>query len=262
MGQMGTQLLLNYCYGHADSTLLLCPYGPLTNYINHNQSLANVRLAWGRPESGNHMPHLMQQSIDSIEDDTAKLSMEIVAIRDIHEGEEIFLDYGDDWEAAWQADRYKSASQLNSDTTIQLPTVFEVLNHTVDALPPNLGMKCDYEYVNKWEHHYFSGTLDHFSIFHQPNFLDCEILQRSILEDGFTSYTVHMYRIENQKYENNDEEESDNSIIAQLPRKAIRYYDRPLTSDIHLPNAFRHDIRIPDEIFPKSWRNKVSRSIY
>jgi hypothetical protein len=213
----------------------------------------------------------MQQSIDSIEDGTAKLSMEIVAIRDIHEGEEIFLDYGDDWEAAWHdhirkwepvqgADRYKSASQLNSDATIQLPTVFEVLNHTADAQPPNLGLKCDHGYVDEWEHHYSSDTLDHFSIFHHPNFWDCEILQRSILEDGFTSYTVHMYHIENKKYENNEEEESaiaESSIIAQLPRKAIRFYDRPLTSDIHLPNAFRHDIRIPDEIFPKSWRNKV-----
>ncbi len=41
-GKMGYQLLLNYCYGHKDSTLLLCPYGPLTNFINHNQNFGLI----------------------------------------------------------------------------------------------------------------------------------------------------------------------------------------------------------------------------
>jgi hypothetical protein len=64
----GHQVLLNYCFGYHESTLLLCPYGSgktaitqvavaalafsLTNlyvgvnYINHNASLANVRIQW------------------------------------------------------------------------------------------------------------------------------------------------------------------------------------------------------------------------
>ena len=29
------QLLLNYCYGHPNSDLLLLPYAPLVNFINH-----------------------------------------------------------------------------------------------------------------------------------------------------------------------------------------------------------------------------------
>jgi hypothetical protein len=28
--------------------------------------------------------------------------MELVALRDIESGEELFLDYGDDWERSWQ----------------------------------------------------------------------------------------------------------------------------------------------------------------
>ena len=32
-GQRPPQLLLNYCYGHNESTLLLCPYGPIVNYM-------------------------------------------------------------------------------------------------------------------------------------------------------------------------------------------------------------------------------------
>jgi hypothetical protein len=32
----GEQLILNYCYGHPQSSLLLFPYSPVVNYINHN----------------------------------------------------------------------------------------------------------------------------------------------------------------------------------------------------------------------------------
>ena len=32
------QLLLNYCYGHPESTLLLCPYGPMVNYVVRSKS--------------------------------------------------------------------------------------------------------------------------------------------------------------------------------------------------------------------------------
>jgi hypothetical protein len=34
--KIGHQLWLNYCYGHPESTLLLCPYGCGVNYINRN----------------------------------------------------------------------------------------------------------------------------------------------------------------------------------------------------------------------------------
>jgi SET domain len=99
---IGKQLMLNYCYGHGDSTLLLCPYGPIVNYINHNQTLANVQLKWADHWRGNHMPHLLQHPLQNLESDaTAKLAFDIIATRDIKKGDEVFLDYGDAWEAAW-----------------------------------------------------------------------------------------------------------------------------------------------------------------
>jgi hypothetical protein len=101
--RIGQQLLLNYCYGHNESTLLLCPYGPMVNLINHNQTQANVALQWADPWRGNHMPDLLEHPLEELEsDETAKLAMELVAIRDILPGSEIFLDYGNAWEAAWQ----------------------------------------------------------------------------------------------------------------------------------------------------------------
>jgi hypothetical protein len=41
----------------------------------------------------------------------------------------------------------------------------------------------------------------------------------------------------------------------KVPRSAIVFYDKPGRTDIHLPNAFRHVIGIPDDIFPNQWKN-------
>jgi hypothetical protein len=39
-------LWVNYCMGHGDGKILLCPYGVGVNYINHNHMRANIRLQW------------------------------------------------------------------------------------------------------------------------------------------------------------------------------------------------------------------------
>eukprot|EP00957_Ditylum_brightwellii_P071502 5435504-Ditylum_brightwellii.AAC.1 len=41
-----------------------------------------------------------------------------------------------------------------------------------------------------------------------------------------------------------------------MPRMAIAFIDRPLTSDQHILNSFRHEIEIPDDIFPNIWMDK------
>jgi hypothetical protein len=74
---------------------LNCPIPSSVNYVNHNQSLANVKLQWGHPESSNHVPEVLQQDIDFLRDKkTAMISMQLVATREIKENDEIFLNYG------------------------------------------------------------------------------------------------------------------------------------------------------------------------
>lgn len=86
------QLMINYCLGHMDSTILLSPYGPAFSLINHNQTLANVRLQWADPAKSNHHPEVLTYSVDSFYDlPTSKIAMELVATRDILPDEEIFL---------------------------------------------------------------------------------------------------------------------------------------------------------------------------
>jgi hypothetical protein len=42
----GKQLLLNYCFGDPDSNLLLLPFAPGVNFINHNSEKANAIIRW------------------------------------------------------------------------------------------------------------------------------------------------------------------------------------------------------------------------
>lgn len=42
--------------------------------------------------------------------------------------------------------------------------------------------------------------------------------------------------------------------VTNTPRESIRFVDRPYHSDQHLKSAFRHEIRIPDDMFPLHWR--------
>ena len=261
---IGKQLLLNYCYGHAESSLLLCPYGPMNSYVNHNQTLANVRLRWGRSESGNHMPSLLQSSILNLESDaTAKLAMELVAIRDIEEGEELFLDYGDEWETAWQkhvanwqpvpeAESYVSAALLQADNVTRLRTIFEEIEH--QKYPDALQMKCDTavtSYPESTIERFYDGTLDHFLWKTDLPWWPCTILRYRLDEKtGDYLYTVRLVGLDE-----DGETETSSALVDDVPRLAIHFVDKPFTSDQHLPNAFRHDIRIPDNIFPVAWRN-------
>lgn len=98
----GYQLILNYSYGHNLSSLLFFPYSPVVNYINHNfdKTQVNVRLRWSA--SAHHKLEWYQESVASVlQKPGSGLILEFLATRDIDEGEEIFLDYGHEWESAW-----------------------------------------------------------------------------------------------------------------------------------------------------------------
>jgi hypothetical protein len=117
-----TQLLLNYCLGHADSQVLLLPYAPMTNYMNHAPSEsslssgsgqtndspaphANVELRWSKTDEGdnniNKNKEWWKLSSKQLLKKGFGLSMEFVALRDLEEGEELFLNYGDAWQDEW-----------------------------------------------------------------------------------------------------------------------------------------------------------------
>jgi hypothetical protein len=81
--------------------MMFFPYGPGVNLINHNSQNPNVYMRW----STNHMHHSQWLSLPPKQMFQmiypGGLMLEVVALRDIASDEELFMDYGMDWEKAW-----------------------------------------------------------------------------------------------------------------------------------------------------------------
>jgi len=255
-----TQLLLNYCMGHNESTLLLCPYGTLSSHVNHNKTLANVELVWADPKNSNHQTHWLNKSLSELYSTSySGLSMNLRATRDINSNDEIFLDYGDEWEEAWEqhisnwkpvenAMEYKSAEQLNLETE-HLKTEFETI---FEPYPRNVVIHVNLAFDGPrraWFQHWKEGTLKNYIIEVDEYTKKCEILKREKDEEGNIWYTAAV-NVTDKSNENKSK------VLEDLPRLAFVFFDKPHTTDMHLAGAFRHDIRVPDHLFPVSWRNK------
>lgn len=256
---VGQQLMLNYCLGHRDSTMVLCPYGLLTALVNH-ASEPNVKLQWADPKRSVHDPEWLNKTVDDFRDQKfAVLTMELVALRNIEKDEEIVLNYGDEWEEAWNehvkawspvkgAESYVSAVDFNADLESKLKTVFEAL---VDPYPPNVRLKFDMAFTTRshWLGHLKAGTLKRYKMEEEADMVDCDVLRVSKGADGRYYYTAVYF-----------DPEKETARVKGVPREAFVFKDLPYTGDFLQPNVFRHDIRIPDEIFPNKWKNRLRRS--
>jgi SET domain len=282
------QLLLNYCLGHAESSVLLSPYGPGFSLINHNQTLANVKLQWADPERSNHHPHLLQLPVKSLLNQLKRpttsttttstghggLAMEVVALRNIVPGEEIFLDYGTAWEAAWQnhvkhwnpvagADMYRSAERMNQQKDLDTAFLLTVFDQVVfRPYPSNVVLKFNTDFIVLNPRLATPATT---TTTITSKWMDCDILQwrkdkkfrgglyTIVVRSPSTTTTMAM---DGSKMTNtNKKNPGQYQLVKDVPREAFQFVNRPYTSDMLLPNAFRHDIRIPDEIFPERWKN-------
>ncbi|CAJ1942290.1 unnamed protein product [Cylindrotheca closterium] len=250
------QLLLNYCLGHVDSTLVLSPYGPSFGLINHNQTRANVRLQWAKPERSNHFPEALEKDVKWFTTEKgSRLGMEVITLRDIEPGEEILLDYGDDWEKAWREHKakwrplekslnYVSAYEMNRRQNSTLKTVFEEIK---EPYPSNivLGFREEYNHTGPWRNANETGTDNFFFKEGLSDMTSCEILRREEM-NGQTLYAAVLA----------DRNNTDKNVLLEhLLREAFEFSDAPYTTDVFLRNAFRHEIRIPDDMFPEAWKN-------
>jgi len=89
--------------------------------------------------------------------------------------------------------------------------------------------------------------------------LPCQVLnvhEHSFLP-GLSLYHVGIDAVE---FANNDEKVSDNAFIEWcvevdgIPRNALKFFDKPYTTDLHLRDTFRNPIGIPDHLFPAAWK--------
>jgi hypothetical protein len=255
------QLLLNYCFGHSESSILLFPAGPLVGFVNHDNEKANAQLVWSKHSQ--HQPHWLEtnpKELGSPDYQYLGLVMELVATKDINEGEEVLLDYGKEWQAAWDAHvkvwNSKVASgeipekwpiralDLNEEyKTKPFKTVEEL---EADPYPDNVRVGCflvadedDNVDGSEEDPKTWGGSISGDLETHQLFF--CRITKRNKAEPF--NYTVTAGKTNTRTFKN-------------VPHSAILFLDKEGTSDQFSPGTFRHAIGIPDDIFPKGpWRD-------
>lgn len=266
----GRQLMYNYCFGHPDSSILLCPDSAGVNYINHASSIsssdsdnkqptANVRIQWAKDGMTSHRDEWLKKTPEEMYELGSFLAFDYVALRDIQEGEEIFLDYGPDWEKAWSdhvqnwfksdaADpSYVSSTQMNSRKE-SLRTLEE---QKIDPYPGNLVIMCHL------------SLRERYTDFSQLEWEDgdhgtpCDVLSRHVDEKtGVESYNVAMRYI----HHHSDGDREVSRIVEKVPRVGMKFLDRQYTTDLHMTQAFRHFIGIADDIMPDQWKNRRRRN--
>jgi hypothetical protein len=218
--------------------------------INHpmSQERANCRLVWSI--KGSRHLEWLEQSIDNWgHTKYAGLAFELIATQDIKEDEEVFVWYGDEWEAAWNkhtqnwkpppgAHEYEPSAILNEKYDIVIRTVAE---GSYDPENDKI-LYCREVYRQ------FAGAEERSPY----DFQACRALDRYVGHDGEYRYMVETYM----EVEGPTEcWEKDNFIIFDLPRDGFNFRDALYALDHSREWAFRHHLQIPDELMPSHWRN-------
>ena len=248
------QLMLNYCFAHPNSTILLCPYGSSINYINHSRNQTNVRIQWATNFTYGHNHSMVEGPIsDLLKTEKPKLAFDYIATRDIKEGDELLLDYGDAWIAAWErhVQNWKPVANADSYTSARLMNLYfpdsilrTELEQQYDPYPPHLELRCHKGLFNAAGKTQFRWTINDVG-------MPCRVLARDIRkDDGQVLYSVEL------EYHHGKNKVT-RTQRSDVPRHSMAFVDVPFSTDLHLRNAFRHPIGIPDDIFPPQWTNKL-----
>lgn len=296
------QLMLNYLFGHPDSDLLLLPIGPMVNFINHDRQRPNAEIRWHKVKEDHQAEGALQRRQEYHHEELFEISgeavalvhgrglmMDIVATRDIVEGEEIVLDYGAEWQAAWDKHKedyqrqqynmpaehmqYMSAERYRA---MHGEEPYRVMyEQSAKPYPDNLKFYCFYDQLEEedpdiggQEDAYrkkLSSSSRGFRQFswdvHEdhPCFRPCQIVERyDREEDDEPRYTVEMFRLDNPFVMYYCSISMDYRVT-DVHHSDIKLLDKPYTPDLFLPWAFRHEIGVPEGFYPESWKRKKLR---
>jgi SET domain len=283
---LGQQLLTNYVFGHPTSTMVFLPTSSAIVYVNHGDA-PNAKLRWADSSQRGHSNADWMEAPpkDMVEIDkyyTVGLLMELVALRDIEPGEEITIDYGDEWKRAWDAHQKAwqetaparwplRAADLNArHRTAALPTQMELEEVTDESLsyPDDVSLKAfimidetnekgegtaqsPYQYV----------APDDFGQLGTETMFDVEVLDR--ISSAEPSASGESLGVESYTYTVRVDYEDETSYVSGVPHNAFVFVDNAESGDQFVVDVtpFRHYIGIPDDVFPQGpWRNKVLQS--
>lgn len=244
-------LIINYSFGHRNSSMVLTPYGGMVNYINHQSGdKANVKVRWPDRTLVAHKPDWLKENPEFFRDTIEKigLSFEYVALRDIKKGEEVFMDYGPEWEAAWE-EHVKNWKPLEGAENYVHSTEWkEPYLRTFEELeknpyPSNLQTMCIESFARDEDGSYMFVPVLRDTTLRKH----CDVTAR--YDDGEGGY---LYDIDLKL----DEDEEESWIkVKGYDSSGVQLYDKPFTADWHMPNTFRHEMAIPDDVMPPAWEN-------
>ncbi|EEC49901.1 predicted protein [Phaeodactylum tricornutum CCAP 1055/1] len=272
----GTQVLMNYCYGHPNSTLLLFPYSPVVNYVNHNATSANAELRWSKLP--NHLESWLERTPDSLDsEEHAGLIMELTATRDISAGEEIYLDYGTSWDEAWAdyvANKfrptgedllYRSSADLNRrvewiKTRSELETEPYYFESAFTACFVGRSQRTgnhDEADDSKLQQFLWTPVVGMYDDTY--NAYPCTVLERTVNDvEGYAPHRRDSVWPMEVTYKIRLHQQNEGDVImTQVPRRAIQFFDRAYQSDLFIRSAFRHEIHLPDAMVPPAWRDLI-----
>jgi hypothetical protein len=244
------QLLVNYCFGHSNSSLLLSSYGMITGLINHSSEKANARIEWSDVTIHQDWCELSLKELS--QKNHAGLIFEYVALRDIYQGEEILIDYGKEWEDAWNkhvrnwkppknSEKYTPAYEYENDVDCVIRTMHEepysdnVILYIYEEYRLMSGLQKSTKKFRDWHR---SRVLDRYQDANNNTVYMVEIFHE--IEDYARNMTWVKY---------------DKDVLFAVPRDAFLFSDVPYTRDHHLYTSFRHPMMIPDDMMPDQWMN-------
>ena len=270
------QLLRNYCYGHFASSLLLCPYGSPASFVNHaGDGRANVKMVWSTTLDSKHEIWSNKSVAEILRHPEPGLVFDLVATRNIADGEEILLDYGDSWDEDWErhvewwepstdAQTYQSATQLND--LLNSSHIRTDAEQSSDPYPQNVLVAARYDIDRsanpKTEERHDRVTIKTYAW--EPPRASAAALMRGVhvvhvvqRKRGIFGGESYVIELLNHPLALPGDpqfiKKTERIIVTGVPREVLHFVDAPYSSDHHLDNAFRCEIQIPDEIFPAAW---------
>lgn len=261
--EKATQLLLNYCYGHGNSSTLLFPYGNGVNMVNHHSTKANAKVRWREGSE------LRAHSLSS------NYMLELIALRHISKGEEIYLDYGSDWEEAWKThvaswrpntdDVKHYAHKMNKDARFSIIRTLEE-QQTADPYPDSIFTSCYYKFgpkaIDQLKGLKQSAGTFNSDMISPRNLRPCLVIRRREMpasppsQEGKKAHNTMVYTVHVMNHPTLDADQripKGHRHFVNVPRNAIIFSEKTYTSHQHLMNAFRKEIGLGDA-FP--WRDQ------
>jgi hypothetical protein len=278
------QLMLNYCYAHAESTMIFCPAGPVVSALNHAKK-PNAKLVWSNDniddddDEGNNNNWTPDDAFTTTNLWKAKqykerivLMLKLVALEDLPVGTEVTIDYGPAWEAAYQShveqQRYDEASTRNTMHANMLNGQAVLSTDTTTTLPDTILLKA---FISKSQRKELLDTavfidtttsMASSSLAWQPagaykhkNLVPVRSIRAVVRDDDDNNnrYTVEV--VLQPSNQGTATTTTTITILTGVPREALVFVDAPMAGPQFQRQGFRHPLGFPDELFPAAWRD-------